>query len=355
MSQADDDDTIRMRPKRRPAWPLAGVLVALLGLAGAGGWFLLRPGPTPAPVAPPAPVAAVVPPPPQAGPPAPTFAVRAADEATILANQAEDLGIFRFTPNPAITVLDFPTLLRQGRTLNRVAALVEKAGLPRDRVLTDSELDAAIHAAGDTMESYYYGHDYAAADLRRFFALADRDHIPLRPEEEELRALLRQLGLLAPDAVGALISLPRETPQAGIDQAMRRSVLRHELSHGEFFTNPDYAAYAARFFNSLDPKSRDAFRAFLKSESYDPALENLTINETQAYLMHTGDPRLFSAASLGLTPQTLDTLRANFLLGMPAGWLRDCTPAPPRVTAEKTSAPAAAPAPAVPKGRGGRP
>ena len=103
-------------------------------------------------------------------------------------------------------MLDFPTLLQQGLMLDRVAALVEKAGLPRDRVLTDTELDAAIRARGDTIATFYYGHDYPAAALARFFTLADRDHVALNGQEQKLRALLRQLGWLAPGS-------PRRTDQ----------------------------------------------------------------------------------------------------------------------------------------------
>ena len=77
--------------------------------------------------------------------------------------------MFRFADNPAILVLDFASLHEQGKMLNRVAAFVEKARLPHDRVLTDSELDAAIQAKGDTVETFYFGHDYAAASLARFF------------------------------------------------------------------------------------------------------------------------------------------------------------------------------------------
>ena len=93
--------------------------------------------------------------------------------------------------------------------LNRVAAFVEKAGLPHDRVLTDAELDAAIRASGETPATYYYGHDYRAADLIRFFALADRAGVALTPEEERLRRLLRQAGWTDTSAAGALISIPK--------------------------------------------------------------------------------------------------------------------------------------------------
>ena len=93
--------------------------------------------------------------------------------------------------------------------LDRVAALVEKAGLPRDRVLSDPDLLAAIHERGDTIETFYYGHDYPASALARFFQLADQEHVQLNQQEETLRALLNQLGWLKPGANGALITIPR--------------------------------------------------------------------------------------------------------------------------------------------------
>ena len=104
---------------------------------------------------------------------APAFQIETATEAEISQHVTTALTVFRFADNPAILVLDFASLHEQGKMLNRVAAFVEKARLPHDRVLTDSELNAAIQAKGDTVETYYFGHDYAAASLARFFALAD--------------------------------------------------------------------------------------------------------------------------------------------------------------------------------------
>jgi hypothetical protein len=115
----------------------------------------------------------------------------------------------------------------------------------------------------------------------------------------------------------------------GIDAAARATILHHELSHGEYFTNPAYAGYAQAFWrDSMTAAERAAFTGFLMREGYDPGIEDLMMNETQAYLMHTPDARFFNAAAVGLPLAELDRLRAAFLLGMPAGWLRDCTPAP---------------------------
>jgi hypothetical protein len=322
----DDDATVVLR---RPATPAKrrgrGILVgtALLALlAGLLGVWALRPRPVP----PPAPV---VPPPaapaPAATAPAP-FAIVTADEATIRDHVAESLTVFRFAPAPDIVVLDFPTLRMQGEMLNRVAALVEKAGLPRDRVLTDAELDAAIRAGGDTVETFYYGHDYPAAALARFFALADAGHVALNAEEARLRALLDQLGWLRPEAKGALISVPRIPQPAAptLDRAARATMLHHELSHGLFFTDPTYADYVRRFWEqTLTAAERDAVRRFLGGEGYDTTDEPLMYNEMQAYLVFTVDARFFAPANIGMTPARRDTLRAAFLRDMPPSWLKE--------------------------------
>ncbi|MCW3473889.1 hypothetical protein [Limobrevibacterium gyesilva] len=324
-----------------------------LAVALGGAWLALRP--QPAGLSPPGQVA-VVPPLPQPGPRAgaPAFAIRDASEAEILENRDGGLVIFRFRPNPRILVLDFADLSEQGRMLNRVAALVEKAGLPRDRLLDDTELDAAIRAHGDRPETYYYGHDYSAAALARFFALAERDRVALTPQEQMLRLLLAQEGYLQPGALGGIISIPRAGADPFVDLGARATILHHELSHGEYFSNPAYAAYARAFWSGvLTEAERAAFIRYLAHEDYDPSQEDLMINEMQAYLMHTPDRRFFDPGTLGLPVGAVNRLQATFLLGMPAGWLRDGTSVPPPVEAASAPAPASLPASPPPaKARG---
>ncbi|MBV9734480.1 MAG: hypothetical protein JO209_01125 [Acidisphaera sp.] len=329
------DDTLRMGPSRRRGTRWTVLACAAIVLAGGGflaGRVLRPPAAPPAvtpavtqAVAPAAPALTAVPP----APPPSAFAIRTATEAEIAADVPDTLTMFRFAPNPHVIVLDFASLREQGLMLNRVAALVEKAGLPRDRVLNDAELNDAIRRSGATVETYYLGHDYSAAAIARFFALADRDGVRLYPEEEKLRALAADQGWLKPDAVGAVISVPRAGLDPIVDAAARAVILHHELSHGEYFTDPAYAGYVQRFWrNTLTDGDRAAFRDFLGREDYDTGVEDLVINEMQAYLMHTRDPRFFNARALGLPADRVALLQALFLLNMPAGWLRDCTPAP---------------------------
>jgi len=341
-----DDDTVKVIPpgsRGRPppsragrsgralfalAWAASGG--ALVGLAAA--LWILWPRPLPLqkpPVAPPPPAAsrpAPSPPAPVAAPPpaAPAFAIRTANETEIREHVADTLTVFRFAANPNIIVLDFPTLLQQGLMLDRVAALQEKAGLPRDRVLTDAELDAAIHARGDTIATFYYGHDYSAAALARFFELADRQHVALNEQEEKLRALVRQLGWFAPGALGGLISVPRVGADPNVTMSARAAILRHELSHGEFFSDPAYAAYVRGFWRTnLTQAERAGVRRFLGSEDYDTADEELMLNEMQAYVMFTLDPQFFRASDAGMTDQRREQLQTEFLRGLDVAWLRD--------------------------------
>jgi hypothetical protein len=254
----------------------------------------------------------------------PPFPIEVATEQQIRDHTSTALTVFRFHADPRILVLDFATLRDQGRMLNRVAAFVEKVGLPRDRVLTDSQLDQAIRLQGDSMETFYYGHDYGADSLVRFFALADRDQIELHPEEEQLRALLHQEGWFAPSVSAALISLTSAGADPRVTQAVRAIILRHELSHGEFFSNPAYAEYVHDFWlTALTGAERTAFRSFLAGDEYDTGNEELMFNEMQAYLMFTRDPQFFTADLGGLTPTRLAVLQSGFLAGMPGGWLRN--------------------------------
>jgi hypothetical protein len=308
-----EDDTASIVPRRpmRGMSPLAVGIAALL-VVSAGGWLLWPISSPPGPVRPAG----------TAGRPA--FPINVATEQQIRDHTSTALTIFRFGDNPRILVLDFPTLREQGRAFNRIAAQGEKAGLPRHRVLNDDELDQAIRSRGDTTETYYFGHDYGAAALTRFFALADRDRIELYPEEERLRELLRQEGWLAPGAAAAVISLPATGSDPNVTRAARAAILRHELSHGEFFSNPAYGAYVRDFWlTALTTGERATLRDFLAGEGYDTGQEELMCNEMQAYLMFTRDPLWFTADLAGLTPNRLGELQSRFLAGMPVGWLRD--------------------------------
>lgn len=342
--EEDDATVVLRRPKpasaapparrpRRAAWPLVLAGLAVASLAGAGLWFTLGDRAGPPGLAPPS---SPLPPATVPAPPSPV-AARLATPAEILANRAAELTVFQVSSNSSIVVLDFATLTEQGRMLNRIAALVEKAGLPRDRVLDDAALAAAIAARGETVETFYFGHNYKASDLVRFFSLAAAQGIALNAEERRLVAILAALGIAPPGPDGlprlaaeaAVVTVPAmqpENPAIGlhfaIDAGVREAILRHELSHGEFFTNRAYNAHVARWWREgLSARERTRLRQFLAEGGYDPEIEEVMMNEAMAYVIHTPDPRFFSPEAAGLDAASVARMREKFLEGLPDTWL----------------------------------
>jgi len=261
-------------------------------------------------------------------------------EAQLLAlPPAQDWRVALLASNPAVLVLEFPGLQIQGRALNRIAAFVEKRAASRDRVLTDAQLADLLASLGDNTSSFLQGHDYHAVTLARFFNQAQRQGVQLNPEEGRLLQLLQDVDLLmdpmaarAADAslgvdelwrgakARALVTFtavqpddPATVPDETIDALRRQSVLRHELSHGEFFTDPAYRERCWRFWRSaLSAAERDLFLRYLAAQGYEVGDEDLMVNEMQALLLHTPDPRAFKAADLGLSEAELEALRVRF-------------------------------------------
>jgi hypothetical protein len=305
-----EDDTVRLprpgaaRPARAGLLRSAAALGAI-GAAMAATWAWMGAAPAPPPVPPPlAPVAALAP------------AVPLLAEAELLALAPDRPSLLRLRENPGVFVLLFPDLATQGAAMNRAAALVEKAGLPRDRLLDGAELAAAIARSGDTAETWYLGHDYRSADLARFFALAERDRVALTEAEQWLREQFATAAALAGPVPFALVSAAN--PGGPMDAEMRRAVLRHEIGHGHYFTLPGFAEHVqAAWRHGFSEAERAAYRAFLGREGYDTGNDELMANEAMAYTLFTPDPRLFSPGAVGLPPAAVERLRALLRSGLP--------------------------------------
>jgi len=256
---------------------------------------------------------------------------RPADYAQILANDAEAISVFRYALEPRIHVLDFSSLTAQGDMFNRVVALIERTGSPRDRVLTKDELARFIQSVGKTPTTFAFGNDFLVGELVVFFNLADHGKVPLNAMEVALRDFLQQQKLIvkrfgfyqATDGGAVILSIPRVNAGGNGEPAVtpltRKTILRHELAHGEFYANRAYADHCRRFWNeTMTERQRSAFREFLARSSYDPGNEEMMINESQAYLMHTPDPRAFNPAKVGLSESEITALRHAFMQGVRA-------------------------------------
>lgn len=253
-----------------------------------------------------------------------------ADYSTILNNRSDKTTLFEYGGRSLILIFDFPTLPEQGRMFNRVVALIERIGAPRTRVLNNSELAQFIRSVGKNESTFAYGNDFLVSELVVFFNLADMGNVQLNAEEIALRRKLLESRLIVertgfyqavkPQAV--ILSIPQETTGSGgggqVSPLARKTILMHEISHAEYYTNPRYANYCRHFWrNRMSEEQRSAFRKFLASSSYNPDNEEMMVNETQAYLLYTPDPRAFNARVVGLRDKEIESLRAEFFAGFP--------------------------------------
>lgn len=260
--------------------------------------------------------------------------VETAGYEEILHSKSSELKVFSYDGNPNIVILDIPSLEQQGNMFNRVVALVERIGVPRDRVFTNDELAQYIKSVGRTQATFAFGNDFRVSELVVFYNLADFGNVELTEEEVMLRDFLLEQGYMRlrngflqtnpPDRV--ILSIPQEQSGAGqkvrIGPMARMTILRHELSHGEYYSNPDYTNYCRQFWrNSMSEAERQAFRSFLGERSYSPTNEEMMINESQAYLMHTPDRNAFNPGLVKMTPAAVEDLRRRFLSGNPPSQL----------------------------------
>ncbi|OIP12588.1 MAG: hypothetical protein AUK53_07440 [Betaproteobacteria bacterium CG2_30_59_46] len=254
------------------------------------------------------------------------------DFQTILNSRADTLKVWNFAENPKIFVFDFPGLTLQGRSFNRITQYTEQAqantGYPR--VLTNEEIAKYMESLRRTQANFAFGHDLLVSELVQFYNLADRDKVGLFSEELALRDFLVEQGLvkvwrsfyqsLQPDVV--ILSIPQMQPkkvdEPQVSELARRAIFTHEISHGEYYTNRQYATYCRRFWSeTLSDAQREAFVNLFKKYNYAVALDELVVNEMQAYLMFTPDPNSFSASKLGITDGELDSMREMFRQGKP--------------------------------------
>lgn len=287
--------TDRLRPRPQDQWRHSALAVAMAGLLAALGLLAVQEWREP----PPAAVSGAV-----------EAALPALDEAAILDRRPERPELVRLAGEERVFVLIFPTLDQQAAAMNRVAALMEKADMPHDRLTAPDELARAIAAHGDTPGTWYLAHDYNGRQLERFFTLAAATGVALSAEEGALRDLSQRMRGVAGTEF-ALLTMSSEATD--LDPVMRAAILRHEVSHGWFFTRPAFAARVREIWrHELSETERDAMVRFLGAEAYDTTNLELVMNEAMAYLAFTPDQRLFAPKNLGIAPERAAAIRALY-------------------------------------------
>jgi hypothetical protein len=249
----------------------------------------------------------------------------------ILESRSDNAAVWQYADNPSVYVFDFPGLTAQGRAFNRITQFTEQQTTePYPRVLNNDELARYIEATRRTQADFAFGHDVLISELVQFFNYADRDKVQLNPEETAVRDFLVEQGLvrvwrgfyqaMKPDMV--VLSVPqvqdRKPNEPMITKGARYAILLHEMAHAEYYTNPHYAKFCQRFWaETLTELQREAFKAFLSKFNYGMGYDDLLINEMQAYLLFTPDPKSFSAKKLGVSEAELQAMRDSFRRAKP--------------------------------------
>jgi hypothetical protein len=270
------------------------------------------------------------------------FEVVSGDFEKIRTGQTDKPMVWQYADNPSIYVFDFPGLTLQGRTFNRITQFTEQQSKREayPKVLTSAELERFMANARRTQADFAFGHDVLVSELVQFFNFAQRDQVVLYPEEIALRDFLVERGMMRNwrgfwqglQMNVVILSVPqvqeRKADEPKITEGARYTILLHEMSHAEYYTNPAYAKYCLNFVGEvLTQEQRDRFIAFLSALGYQVVGDDeLLINETQAYLMFTPDPKSFSAGKLGVSAEELAAMRAAFVRGRPPIRLPFSTP-----------------------------
>ena len=206
--------------------------------------------------------------------------------------------VFRWENFPSLLVFDTASYDEQDRLFKRLAFFTEKAGF-RGRLAPDSEI-AGLHG--------WNAHDYRAEDLARFFEIARRENFPLLKEEQELRLILLDAGIIRRSDDGAitggnggLISISRES-----ENYLRSLFMAHEGFHGLFFIDEDFRTFSSNRWLELPRQARNFITSYFDFKHYDISDNYLMVNEFMAHLLQ--QPSFRAGVYFGETlPQRLES------------------------------------------------
>ena len=204
-----------------------------------------------------------------------------ADMGTILryrqqAWRRSDWELFSWNLFPSILLFDFRDYQIQAAFLKRLAFFVEKKG-SAGTLLSNRVLEP-LHG--------WNAHDYRAQDLAAFFQTAREQSFSLNPEEELLRRILLEQGVIHQvdgefrPGTGGFISLSQQS-----SSRLRYIFATHEGYHGLYFASSKYRQAVNEVWTSLSEDERQFWKLFLDWKSYNTEDIYLLENEFQAYLM----------------------------------------------------------------------
>ena len=192
--------------------------------------------------------------------------------------------LYSWTLQPNVLVFDFADFDYQAKYFKRLAFFVEKTGYVGK--IHDDSVIGHLHG--------WNAHDYRPEDLAAFFSEADKIEFGLNPEEENLRKILLENGLIVVSTSGykaghgAIISISQQSGN------LRERLLTHEGTHGIFFTNPEYRQICYEIWGNLSDEEREFWKIYLGYNNYNVNDEYLLVNEFQAYIAQQTIDKVYS-------------------------------------------------------------
>ncbi|MCR5219256.1 hypothetical protein [Treponema sp.] len=194
-----------------------------------------------------------------------------------------DFELFRWDAFPGVLFFDFATYRIQDSFLTRLAYFVEKTGYKGTFV--DDDFILNNHG--------YNAHDYKAYDIARFFTKAKKIGFVLNENEELLKSILIENGIITvlPDGTyeegtGCIISISRES-----SPYLRNQLVAHECWHGIYFMNEGFRDYVKELYNTFNPEAMNFLKSYWATApglGYDLNDEYLMKNEFMAYHLQLG-------------------------------------------------------------------
>jgi len=188
-----------------------------------------------------------------------------------------DYEVFSWTRFPHIIYLTTSDYATQAAFFKRLAFFVEKKGYS-GTLVSNADL------------KYRFGwnaHDYSSQSLAEFYNLADEENFQLNPEEEILKELCQNAGIITWTSQGwepengAVVGLSIET-----DTVQRSIFMTHESIHGLYFTSDEFRRISADFWRELPKMQQDFWKEFLSYRGYNVLEdEELLHTEVAAYLL----------------------------------------------------------------------
>ena len=240
--------------------------------------------------------------------------------------------IFQLKEKENIFIINFENLEAQKRTLGRISMMTEN---PLFR-------DGKVPSHDDVMKHNGVGHDLQAKDIAKFFNvinnpgeqevsiwMSEKNFLYFCLEKKIIEIKTENKDVFVPcDPPKVVLSLSEEEARLDLKGNLflntttegRKNILRHELSHGEYFTNPEYQSYCQSFWQeNLNEAERESWRNYLKKNQYDESNKDLMINEMQAHLVHSGPWEFFTSSKLahyGLSKERFEDLYQEFVSGL---------------------------------------